>query len=208
MQTTNQNTDQQSTNSDAISGKLILLLGPSGSGKGTIINHIKKHYKQFIFPTSCTTRDPRPGEKPGDVYYYITKDEFTQRIENQEFLEWAIVHNDNYYGTLKSELLQPLTEGKTVLREVDFQGLLSIQKLIPKTNLHTVFIKTDSWNDLQSRIQRRAKIDPEELKARENSYYEELKHADECDYQITNRDNQLDTTLDQIDNVLKEITGV
>ncbi len=88
----------------------------SGSGKGTVIAHLRKVFPDAVFPLSCTTRSPRPGEKDGEVYHFINKEEFQRRIKAGDILEWAIVHHDNYYGTLKQPILDALKAGKIVIR--------------------------------------------------------------------------------------------
>ncbi|MBP7819267.1 guanylate kinase [Candidatus Gracilibacteria bacterium] len=181
-------------------GKLILILGPSGSGKGTLINYVKTEFPNFVFPVSCTTRAMRPGEIAGDVYHFISKAEFQAKIAADEFLEYAIVHGDNYYGTLKSQILEPLAEGKTVFREVDIQGVQSLQKLIPKDKLKTIFIKTskiNDWEELKRRITSRAEISNEELEQRYKSYLTEIEFADMADQIIYNEN------LDHAKNDLK-----
>lgn len=181
-------------------GKLILILGPSGSGKSTLINYVKTEFPDFVFPVSCTTRAMRPGEIAGDVYHFISKAEFQAKIAADEFLEYAIVHGDNYYGTLKSQILEPLAEGKIVFREVDIQGVKSLQKLIPKDKLKTIFIKTskiNDWEELKRRITSRAEISNEELERRYKSYLTEIEFADMADQIIYNED------LDRAKNDLK-----
>ncbi|MFA6521596.1 MAG: guanylate kinase, partial [Candidatus Gracilibacteria bacterium] len=97
-------------------GKFFLILGPSGSGKGTVMNFLKKEFSQAVFPVSATTRTPRPREKNGEVYNFLTKEDFERKIAAGEFLEWAIVHHDNYYGTLKKPIMDALDAGKMVIR--------------------------------------------------------------------------------------------
>lgn len=187
-------------------GTLVLILGPSGSGKGTLIRHVKEYHPNFIFPVSCTTRAPRPKEKDGEVYYFISKEEFKTRIANDEFLEWAIVHGDNYYGTLKKEILAPLERGQVVFREVDIQGVQSIKKLIPQKNLITIFLMTPSWDALKSRIVKRAQISESELQKREESYHKEIAFKDNCDHIIINRQGHLNEAIEQLETILAKIS--
>ena len=186
-------------------GKLILILGPSGSGKGTIINYLKNKYKDFVFPASYTTREKRPNEIEGDAYHYISQSEFEEEIKQNKLLEWAIVHEDNSYGTDKNEIESALEKGQTIVREVDIQGVRSIWKILGKENVYTIFIAAQSWQDLERRIKNRANIDDNELEKRERSYHKEMEFADECDYIAPNVYGEIDKAFVDIDNILKEI---
>jgi guanylate kinase len=189
-------------------GKLILILGPSGSGKGTIIKYIKKNYPEFVFPRSYTTREMRPGEKEGEVYHFISKEEFKSKIQNGEFLEYATVHQDNLYGTIKSEILEPLKAGLTVVREVDIQGVEAIWDKFGKENVTTIFITTPSWDDLRDRILGRADMTFEQLEKREQSYHAEMKFAALCDHTIESITGEIDKALAHtkkiIDNTINQ----
>lgn len=176
-------------------GKLILILGPSGSGKGTVLDALRTNHPDFVFPVSCTTRQSRPGEENGKVYYFVTKEEFQRRMEADEFLEWAVVHGENYYGTLKEEILKPLREGKTVIREVDVQGLRSIRELIPKENLTSIFLTVDGWETLQRRILKRSTLPQEELDRRRESFLHEMEWAKECDITIVSAEGEIEKLI-------------
>ncbi|PKL37028.1 guanylate kinase [Candidatus Peregrinibacteria bacterium HGW-Peregrinibacteria-1] len=172
---------------DLYSGKLFLLVGPSGSGKGTVMEEFKRKYKGFVYPVSYTTRAPREGEKNGDVYFFIGKEEFEVMIEEGKFLEYAVVHGEHYYGTVKEEFLAPLRVGAAVMREVDIQGFVSIRDLVPKENLVSIFIKVGGGDEeLVARILRRGEMSDEELKKRLESAKKEIAMADDCDYQVEN----------------------
>lgn len=186
----------------AKAGKLILILGPSGSGKGTIINYLKKKYPHFTFPCSYTTRKPRPGEKDGDAYHFISKKQFKQLINTDVFLEWAIVHSDNYYGTNRHEILDSLNDGQIVVREVDVQGVESIWKILGKENVITVFVTTPSWLYLKHRIVKRSKISQTELRSRERSYGYETKFASSCTHVVESLDDKIPETFAQIDKII------
>lgn len=168
-------------------GKLFLIVGPSGSGKGTVIAAIKGQYPGFAYPISYTTREPRDGEMEGEVYHYISRAKFEKMIKDDELLEYAIVHSNNYYGTSKKDILDPLRQGAVVVREVDIQGFHSIQKIVPKENLVSIFMKVSSEEDLEARILRRGELPAEELKRRMDSAKKEIAQAGDCNYQIENK---------------------
>ena len=185
-----------------VPGKLILLLGPSGSGKGSILKALREGHPEYVFPLSCTTRAPRPNEKDGVVYHFVDKEEFMKKIDAGDFLEWAVVHGENYYGTLKDSILGPMEEGKTVIREVDVQGLRSIRELVPAENLRSIFLTVDSWETLKARILKRSELPEDELERRHESFLVEMKWAEECDVVIENKEGQLEETISQVEKVL------
>lgn len=185
-------------------GKLFLIVGPSGSGKGTVIEKLKEHFPDFVYPISYTTRDPREGEKDGDSYHFVSREKFEQMIEDREFLEYAIVHSNNYYGTSKQHIMGPLEEGKIVIREVDMQGFHSIKKLVPNENLVSVFMKVSSLEDLKGRILRRGEMSEEELKLRMESALKEINQSEDCNYQVENAWGKIDEC---VENVVKIING-
>lgn len=185
-----------------LSGKLFLVVGPSGSGKGTVIQKISDKYPGFVYPVSYTTREPREGEVDGEVYHFVSKKKFEEMIESGEFLEYAIVHTDNYYGTSKKDILGPLQTGAVVLREVDIQGFHSIKKLVPADNLVSIFMKVSSKEDLKNRILRRGALSEEELSHRMASAEKELAEAKDCDYQV---ENEWGKVMECVSNVEKII---
>ena len=103
-------------------GKLFLIVGPSGSGKSSVFMTLKDAHPEYTYPLSATTRRKRKGEKDGDIYHFYTKKAFEKSIEKGDFLEYAVVHQDNYYGLLKKPVMESLKKGETVIREVDIQG--------------------------------------------------------------------------------------
>jgi guanylate kinase len=185
-----------------VSGKLILILGSSGSGKGTVLKALRENHPEYVFPLSCTTRDPRPGEVDGEVYRFVEKDEFKRRIDEGDFLEWAVVHGENFYGTLKESIMEPLSEGKTVIREVDVQGLRSIRELIPAENLRSIFLTVDAWETLRRRILNRSKLPEDELERRRQSFLIESEWAEECDTVIQSREGEIEKLISDVEGAI------
>lgn len=174
-----------------MAGTLFLILGPSGSGKGTVIKHLRKVFSEAIFPVSCTTRPPRPNERQGEVYYFLTKEDFKKRLEAGDFLEWAMVHNDNFYGTLKKPITEALAAGKMVIREVDIQGVQSIEKLFPRAQVVSIFITAPSWENLKQRILKRSVLPGEELAEREKSFQKEMAFSSQCDFVVMSEEGKI-----------------
>lgn len=190
--------------SNMLKGKLFIISGPSGVGKGTVIKVLKNEFPQFIYPISHTTRQIRPGEKEGDVYHFISVERFKQGIEQEEFLEWAQVHGKDYYGTLKKPIMDALEHGNIVIREVDVQGFHSIRKVIPPENLVTIFLKAENLEKLLQRIARRGKLPEEELQRRMQSAEKEMKDADLFDYQVWSLEDKIPQCVDEVKKIIFE----
>ncbi len=173
-------------------GTLILVIGPTGSGKSALLSHIRKAIPELVFPVSCTTRTPRPGEVDGETYFFVTPEEFERRVQAGEFLEWK--HTDEKrYGTLKSQILNPLAEGKTVIREVEVRGARDILGgLVPREQVHTIYIHGGSWEQLEARILKRATMGEAELTSRRTRFAEESSFEKEADMVIENREGELE----------------
>jgi guanylate kinase len=185
---------------------LYLILGPSGVGKGTQIKLLRKRHPEFVFPKSVTTRKMRPGESDGNPYFFITNQKFNQHIRNHEFLEYAVVHEAARYGTLKQPIQEAIEKGKTVIKELDIQGLKKIQKTINngeadflKEKLTSLFILPPNQETLIKRITGRSKVKEAELHQRLQSSNKEIEQADICNIKIVT------TEKDSIENVYKKI---
>jgi guanylate kinase len=188
---------------EELKGKLFLIVGPSGSGKGTVIAELKKVFTDFVYPISYTTRKIREGEKLDDVYHFIAREEFEKMIEENDFLEYAIVHSNEYYGTPKKDIVEPLMQGKTVVREVDIQGFNSIKEIIPKEHLISIFMKVSDLEDLKQRILRRGEMSEEELQRRMDSAMKEMAKADQCDYQVENRWGEIRECVEKVEQIIR-----
>lgn len=188
-------------------GKLFIIVGPSGSGKSSVLMELKKRHMDYFYPLSATTRPMRKGEKEGDIYHFYTKERFEKGIKNDEFLEYAVVHQDHYYGLIKQPILDHLAQGDIIVREVDIQGFDSIREKIPAENLVTIFITTSSKKELIDRIINRAAISQDELNKRLDSMHRELAKARECDYMVENKQGELESTVQKVEAIIeKEIS--
>lgn len=186
-------------------GKLILVIGPTGSGKSALMSHIRSAIPELVFPVSCTTRAMRPGEVEGENYFFVTPDEFERRVQAGEFLEWK--HTDEKrYGTLKSQILTPLMQGKTVIREVEIRGARDILGgLIPREQVHTIFIDGGSWEQLEARILKRASMGEAELASRRTRFAEESVFEKEADIIIYNREGELEKAKQEFEAAVRAI---
>ena len=172
-------------------GFLLIFSGPSGSGKDTVINEIVKRDEKTIVSISMTTRKPRPNEVDGVNYYFVTKEEFLEKINNDEMLEWA-QYGDNYYGTPKAPVFKWISEGKTVILEIEVQGTDKIKAKYP--NVRTMFLMPPSIHVLRERLSGRNTETEEEVNKRIEIAKKEIGRANDYDYIIVN--NRLEDAID------------
>jgi guanylate kinase len=147
--------------------KIILITAPSGSGKTSIVNHLMKKFPQLSFSVSATTRQPRKGEKEGVHYHFISEPEFREKIHNKEFLEWEMVYEGKYYGTLKSDIERIWKENKVPVLDIDVQGAIHVQQQYP-VNTIAIFIQPPSTEELKRRLKLRGSETDQSLQARLN----------------------------------------
>ena len=168
-------------------GKLIIFSAPSGTGKSTIINWLMKEHEELnlAFSISCTSRAPRGTEQNGVEYFFLTPEEFRQRIENDEFLEYEEVYTDRFYGTLKSQVENQLEAGQNVVFDVDVKGGVNIKKFYGDKAL-SLFIQPPSINELRKRLEGRATDAPEVIDQRIARAEFELSFADKFDKIVIN----------------------
>lgn len=165
-------------------GKLIILSGPSGVGKGTIRQILfDKQRIELAYSISMTTRKPRPGEKEGVDYYFVEKETFENMIENDEFLEYASFV-DNYYGTPRKEVERLLDQGKNVLLEIEVQGALQVIKKMPEAL--SIFILPPSMAELEKRIRGRQTELEEVINKRLEKAKTELSYQEYYKYKVVN----------------------
>lgn len=163
----------------------IIVSAPSGSGKTTIVKALLARRKDVGYSVSCTTRQARPSEKPGTDYFFLSRSAFIAKREGDEFAESAEVHG-NLYGTLRSEVLRVLHEGKHVLMDIDVQGAAQFTKVFPHSV--TVFVLPPSADVLLDRLRRRKTESMQQLVDRFQSALQELQSVDEYEYVVVNDD--------------------
>lgn len=179
------------TDTHLYKGHVLLVMAPMGGGKGTLERAAFAAYPELLFSVSCTTRAPRDGEVDGREYFFISRDEFESRVAVGEFLEWA-EFGGNLYGTLKSQLLQPLEAGKLIINEIELQGIEQIKELIPAANRTIVYIDAGDWEVLRARALARGPMSEEELEKRHERYLHEVKAKPHADVVINNADGNLE----------------
>ncbi len=180
-------------------GVLLVISSPSGTGKTTICKKLLEYDKNIHLSVSVTTRKKRINELEGIDYYFRTKKEFLNLKNENSFIENAFVFN-NYYGTLKSEVLERLENGIDVLIDIDWQGTRQITKEM-KGNLIKIFLLPPSIKELKKRLSKRNSDSIKEINLRMSKALKEIKHYDEYDYVLVN--NDLDNTFQQIIKILE-----
>jgi len=168
-----------------LNGHALVVMAPTGSGKGTIIKSALEKFPDLQTTVSCTTRQKRPNEIEGVHYYFLSETEFEQKVKQGEFLEWAFF-GKNRYGTLKSEIIPRLEKGQIVIVEIEVQGVEQLLKLLVKENLTVVYIEAGGWENLQARALARAPINDTELKERYERYLVEISSKGLADKIIDN----------------------
>lgn len=170
-------------------GGLLIFSAPSGSGKSTIVNWLMKEHPELklYFSISCTSRPPRGTEQNGVEYFFLTPEEFRQRIDNDEFLEYEEVYENRFYGTLKSQVERQLEAGQNVVFDVDVKGGVNIKKFYGERAL-SLFIQPPSVEELRRRLEGRGTDTPEAIENRLAKAEYELTFAPQFDHIVVNDD--------------------
>jgi guanylate kinase len=178
-------------------GRLVVLTGPSGVGKGTLLKHLRQKYPHLYLSTSATTRQPRPGEVDGQHYYFVSRDTFQNMIEKGELLEWAEFAG-NFYGTPRQPVEVQIERGNQVILEIELKGARQVAKSFPEAL--KIFIAPPSPEELERRIRARGQDDDAAIARRLHRAQAEMEAAQEFDIVIVNDD--FDAALAALENAL------
>ncbi len=179
---------------------LIVISGPSGSGKDSVVQRMKDRGLEFHFVVTATTRPRRPDEVHGRDYWFVSQAEFDRMLAQGELIEHALVYRD-YKGVPKAEVQEALASGHDVVLRLDVQGAETVNKLVPEALL--IFILTESEEELVRRLERRSTETPEDLKVRIQTAREEFQKIGLFDYLIVNHEDQLDHTVDVVMSIIE-----
>ena len=179
---------------------LVVLSGPSGVGKDSVIQGLKESGYPFYFVVTATTRPMRPNEVDGIDYHFVSVGDFAEMIENNELLEYAVVYGD-YKGIPKKHVREALASGQDVIMRIDVQGAATIRALVP--NAVTIFLTAESEEELVRRLQLRKTEPPDQLKMRIVTARRELRRFTEFDYVVINPEEQLDDAVDQVLSIIR-----
>ena len=178
--------------------KILILCGPSGSGKGTLIKHLLETHSVFSLSVSYTTRKPRVGEEEDKEYYFINVDEFKRRISAGEFVEYEEVYEGKFYGTLKAEIARIQALGKIPVFDIDYVGGLNLKKLYPQAI--DIFLLPPGQETLEYRLRSRGTETEQEIETRLSKTNLEMLHQNEFTYKLVN--NEWEDTIVELDRIL------
>ncbi len=185
--------------------KLIIIAAPSGAGKTSVTRHLLKTLPdQLAFSISCATRQPRNKETNGIDYYFISVEDFKTKIDEGKFVEWEMVYEGKYYGTLKSEVSRIWEQNKAPLLDVDVKGGINIQQQFPENSL-SLFIEPPSIEELERRLRMRGTETPESLLARLSKASYELSFKHQFDRIILN--DHLERACQEAEDIVKNFLG-
>lgn len=185
--------------------KVILFSAPSGCGKTTIIKQLLQHFDCFEFSISATSRKPREGEQNGRDYYFLSLEEFEQRVQHNEFLEWEEVYQGTRYGTLKSEVDRIWDNGHIILFDVDVNGGMNIKKYFGPQAL-SIFVMPPSIEVLEQRLRTRGTESEESIQKRLGRSAQELNESKNFDITIVN--NELEKAVEETKQVIQKFLNL
>lgn len=179
---------------------VIVISGPSGSGKDTVVQRMQERGLRFHFVVTATTRPRRPNEVHGKDYWFVSQAEFQRMVEHGELLEHALVYED-YKGVPREQVRQALDTGRDVVMRLDVQGAETVRKLLPDALL--IFISAESKDELEQRLEERQTETAGELAIRLATARHELQRVEAFDYVIVNHDSLLDHTVDVVQAIIE-----
>ena len=185
--------------------KFIIITAPSGTGKTTITKYLLEHNPGLTFSVSAATRQPRKGEVDGKDYYFISPEEFRQKIDEDAFVEWEMVYEGKYYGTLKSDLQRIWDAGRIPVLDIDVQGAIHVEQKYPKGACLLIFIKPPSIEELKRRLESRQTDDLESIKTRLSKAEHEMSFTSHFGKVIVN--DNLEKACQETEAVIKEFLG-
>ena len=186
------------------SGRLFVISGPSGVGKDSVIDGLKKLSRPYHFTVTATTRAMRPNERDGIDYIFLSRVEFRHMIEQNDLLEWAEVFG-NLYGVPKSQVNDALNRGQDVILKIDFQGAATVKKLHPDAVL--IFLEPPDMNSLEQRLRNRNTESEAELQTKLTTAFREMDEASWFDRRVVNQDDHLDDAISSIDRIINSVAG-
>jgi len=185
--------------SDKPKGKVIIIVAPSGAGKTTIAKRLLEEHPKIRFSISATTRSPRKGEVDGKDYFFLTEDQFDQKVQNEAFLEWE-EYSGNRYGTLRSEVDKLVESGYFPLLDIEVKGAMNVKKLY-KSDAISIFIQPPSITELKSRLDNRGSENENSLQKRLKRAKMEMSYADNFDFSVVNDD--LETAYAEVKAIIE-----
>ena len=184
------------------SGRLFVISGPSGVGKDSVIDGLKKLGRPYHFTVTATTRAMRQGETNGIDYIFLSRDEFRHMIDHDDLLEWAEVYG-NLYGVPKSQVVDALNRGQDVIMKIDVQGAATVKKLHPDAVL--IFLEPPDMKSLEERMRIRNTESETEVEVKLTTAFREMNEASWFDHRVVNRDGRLDEAIAAIDRIISQV---
>jgi guanylate kinase len=190
---------------DTVKGKMLIFTAPSGAGKTTIVRHLLKNFDELAFSVSATNRPMREGETDGKSYHFLSTEEFMQRVENDEFIEYEEVYPGRFYGTLHSEVDRIWAMDRAIVFDIEVKGATNLKQFYPEESL-AVFVNPPNSDVLFQRLRDRSTETEDELRVRIDRAAEELTYVDTFDRVLINDDLQV--ALAEAEDIVEDFLGV
>lgn len=188
-------------------GKAIFIMGPTGIGKSTTVRLLRERNPEYIYLPSYTDRAMRTGETQGDPYFFISPQQFQDKIKNNDFLEYAFVHNLDYKGTNKQEIYEAVENGKIIYKEIELKGYFQIEKNLPKEMFTTIFLYPHDPEIIKARIlKREPNMSTNDIQQRLKSFDTEMQHIDGFDYKIQTIENGQEIVYQKVLDIFKKFS--